>query len=113
LTSSAYPVGQCWRFHAGPMTIEHEIRSMTSIHARHVEGPLAGQQELLSVKIVPLRDALFVVSWQEADSSTVVHVEDFESRSFVSCVITADAKFLQFQGAMVRAPQEWPAGVAI
>jgi hypothetical protein len=88
------------------MTIEHEIRSMTSIHSRHVEGPLAGKQELLSVTIVSVRDALFVVSWQEADSSTVVHVEDFESCSLVSCVTTADAKFLQFQGAMVRVPQQ-------
>ena len=78
---------------------------MTSIHARHVEGPLAGQEELLAVTIVPMRDALFVVSWQEADSSTVVHVEDFESRTFVSCVTTADAKLLQFHGQMVRAQQ--------
>jgi hypothetical protein len=79
---------------------------MTSIHARHVDGPLAGQEELLTVTIVPVRDALFVVSWQEADSSTVVHVEDFESRSFVSCVTTAEARFLQFQGSMVRASQQ-------
>ena len=78
---------------------------MTSIHARHVDGPLAGQEELLTVMIVPVRDALFVVSWPEADSSTVVHVEDFESRSFISCVTTAEAKFLQFQGSMVRASQ--------
>ena len=70
MTNSAYPVGQCWQFHVGPMTIEHEIRSMTSIHSRHVDGPLAGKQELLSVTIVSVRDALFVVSWQEADSST-------------------------------------------
>jgi hypothetical protein len=88
------------------MTIEHEIHSMTSIRARHVDGPLAGQEELLTVTIVPVRDALFVVSWQEADSSTVVHVEDFEDQTFVSCVTTADAKFLQFHGAMVRAAQE-------
>jgi hypothetical protein len=79
---------------------------MTSIHARHVDGPLAGQEELLTVTIVPVRDALFVVSWQEADSRTVVHVEDFESRSFVSCVTTAEARFLQFQGSMVRASQQ-------
>ena len=78
---------------------------MTSIHARHVEGPLAGQEELLAVTIVPMRDALFVVSWREADSSTVVHVEDFESRTFVSCVTTADAKFLQFHGQMILAQQ--------
>ena len=88
------------------MTIDHEIRSMSSIHARHVEGPLSGQQELLSVTIVPIRAALFVVSWQEADSSTVVHVEDFENHSFVSCVTTAEGKFLQFHGSMIRAPQE-------
>jgi hypothetical protein len=106
MTDNAYPVGQRWRFHAGPMTIEHEIRSMTSIHARHVDGPLAGQEELLAVTIVPVRDELFVVSWQEADSSTVVHVEDFGSRSFVSCVTTAEAKFLQFCGSMVRVPQQ-------
>jgi hypothetical protein len=105
LTSNTYPVGQRWQFHAGPMTIEHDIRSMSSVHARHVAGPLAGQEELLTVTIVPVRDALFVVSWQEADSSTVVHVEDFESRTFFSCVTTGEAKFLQFQGSMVRMPQ--------
>ena len=105
MTSNSYPVGQCWRFHAGPMTIEHEIRSRTSIHARHVQGPLVGQEELLTVTILPMRDALFVVSWQEADSSTVVHVEDFESRTFVSCVTSVDAKFLQFHGSMIRVPR--------
>jgi hypothetical protein len=105
LSDNSYPVGQRWRFYVGPMTIEHEIRSITSIHSRHVGGPLAGKQELLTVTIMPVRDALFVVTWQEADSSTVVHVEDFDSRSFVSCVTTAEAKFLQFQGSMVLASQ--------
>jgi hypothetical protein len=87
------------------MTIEHEIQSITSIHSRHVGGPLAGKEELLNVTVVPVRDALFAVAWQEADSSTVVHVEDFDSRTFVSCVTTSEAKFLQFQGSMVLAPE--------
>ena len=106
MTDNAYPVGQRWRFLAGPMTIEHEIRSMMSIYARHVQGPLAGREELLTVTITPIRDALFVVSWQEADSSTVVHVEDFENQTFVSCVTTADAKFLEFHGSMLRVAAE-------
>src|SRR5216683_4766990 len=96
---SDYPIGQTLSFQVGPMTIEHEIVSKTTLNARHVAGPMVGKAETMSVTITPIRPGLFSVTWQEADKSTVVHIEDFDAGTVRVVLTTADLAFVQFQGA--------------
>jgi hypothetical protein len=45
---------------------------------------------------------LFLVSWQEADGITVVHVEDFAERRFEACVSFPGGRFERIHGTMSR-----------
>lgn len=101
-TQPGYPIGQTLGFQVGPMTIEHEIVSATRFNARHVAGPMAGMAETMTYTANLLRPGLFAVTWQEADGSTVVHIEDFEAGTVQVAVTTAKLDFMQFAGAMKR-----------
>jgi hypothetical protein len=38
-------------------------------------------QETVDIHVEPVRDDLFLVTWTEADRTTVVHLEDFVDRA--------------------------------
>ncbi|MFO1400086.1 MAG: hypothetical protein U1F30_02540 [Steroidobacteraceae bacterium] len=97
-----YPIGHTLSFQVGPMTIEHEILSESRFNARHVAGPMAGTAETMSYSAALLRPGLFLVAWQEADQSTVVHIEDFESGTVRVALTTTERTFMQFAGTMKR-----------
>jgi hypothetical protein len=39
----------------------------------------AGDSETVQIAVTPIRPGVFLICWQEADKTTVVHVEDFEN----------------------------------
>lgn len=43
------------------------------------EGPFEGTSETVQIAVTPIRPGVFMISWQEEDKTTVVHVEDFEN----------------------------------
>jgi hypothetical protein len=59
-----------------------------------------GQSETVSIKIEPVRDQLFLVTWQEADKTTVVHLEDFKNNTIVTHITEKDLSFSIFHGKM-------------
>jgi hypothetical protein len=38
-----------------------------------------GDSETVQIAVTPIRPGVFLICWQEADKTTVVHVEDFEN----------------------------------
>jgi hypothetical protein len=97
-----YPVGQTWIFDIGVARIEHRLESLTSLRYRVLSGEHAGSADRVEITVQPLRGGLFLVSWQEADGITVVHVEDFAAQCFEACVTFPGGRFERIHGTMAR-----------
>ncbi|MGA3156190.1 MAG: hypothetical protein ABSE43_01310 [Steroidobacteraceae bacterium] len=99
----AYPVGETWIFDIGVARIEHRLESLNSLRYRVLSGERAGSADRVAMQVQALRDSLFMVSWQEADGITVVHVEDFTKGCFEACVTFPGGRFERIHGTMSRA----------
>src|SRR3977135_3876448 len=61
-----------------------------------------GASETVSITVEPIRDQLFLVTWQEGDKTTVVHLEDYKN-NVIRPTITGpgpDSTFSKFHGRM-------------
>ena len=59
-----------------------------------------GGSETVSITIEPIRDHLFLVTWQESDKTTVVHLEDYKEARIVTNITGPDLSFSRFHGTM-------------
>jgi phenolic acid decarboxylase len=103
LAEPGYPIGEKWIFDIGVAEIEHHYVSSTQMRYRILTGSRAGEVGQVELQIQPVRGALYFVSWQESDRSTVVHLEDFSNCTFISCFTSPEAEFFRIQGRMRRA----------
>ncbi|MDC7789869.1 hypothetical protein PQJ75_14105 [Rhodoplanes sp. TEM] len=61
-----------------------------------------GASETVTIAVEPVRDRLFLVTWQEADRTTVVHLEDFKTNTIVTHITGPDSSFSIFHGTMTQ-----------
>ena len=54
--------------------------------------------ETVTIKVKPITDGIFLVTWQESDKTTVVHIEDYNRQTIVTNITEADLIFDQFHG---------------
>jgi hypothetical protein len=99
---TAYIVGETWLFDIGVATIEQRYDSISSMHYRVASGPRAGMEETVAIEVHLLRPEVFLVSWQEADGITVIHVEDFGDNTFYSHATMPTGAFYRVHGKMQR-----------
>jgi hypothetical protein len=57
-----------------------------------------GGSETVSITAEPIRDQLFLVTWQEADKTTVVHLEDYKNNTIITNITEPDGTFSKFHG---------------
>lgn len=64
----------------------------------------AGQPESeggkVKIAVTPIRPGVFMVTWQEEDNTTVVHVEDYEKGILFTNIGTPDGKFYNLKGTL-------------
>lgn len=79
--------------------VELYFSSLTSLTYTGVapDGSRGGS-ETVTIRVEPIRDNLFLVTWQEADKTTVVHVEDYAKNTIVTNITNPDNSFDQFHG---------------
>ncbi|WP_336629772.1 MULTISPECIES: MoaF-related domain-containing protein [unclassified Microbacterium] len=53
-----------------------------------------GSAHTVDISIRPLRDELYLVSWQEASGNTVVHIEDFKNHQVHAFLTMNDLSFI-------------------
>lgn len=61
------------------------------------DGTKAGS-ETVQIGIENISSNIFLVTWQEHDKTTVVHVEDFAKNTIVTNIINPDLTFEQHHG---------------
>ncbi len=65
-----------------------------------IHGPLKGATAEVSFEWQELDGGDFVISWQEADGSTVVHVDNFDKGKSLSFFTTPTADFYRLSGSL-------------
>jgi len=65
------------------------------------DGSLGGS-ETVAISVESIRDQLFLVTWQESDKTTVVHIEDYRLNTIITNITEPDGTFAQFHGQMTQ-----------
>jgi len=83
--------------------VELHFESETSLTYTGInaDGSPAGS-ETVSITVEPIRDMLFLVTWQESDKTTVVHLEDYKNNTIITNITDPDDRhnFSKFHGTM-------------
>lgn len=58
--------------------------------------------ETVAIDVKPIRDGLFLVTWTEADGTTVVHLEDYRLNRIITNITDPKKGLMQFEGTMTR-----------
>lgn len=61
------------------------------------------QSETVAIKAEEIADGIYLVTWQEADKTVVVHVEDYNRQTIVTNITNPDLSFEQYHGTFVLA----------
>lgn len=80
--------------------VELQFTSDTSLTYYNVgpSGEIVGS-ETVTIKVEPITDKIFLVTWQESDKTTVVHIEDYERQTIVTNITSPPGfAFDQFHG---------------
>lgn len=60
------------------------------------------ESETVTISIEAIRDGLFLVTWQESDSTTVVHLEDYKENTIITNITEPGNIFSKFRGTMTH-----------
>ena len=63
------------------------------------DGTLGGS-ETVAITVEPIRDKLFLVTWQESDRTTVVHLEDYKEDTIITNITNPDNTFEKYHGVI-------------
>ena len=61
-----------------------------------------GSAHTVDITIQPLRDEIFLVSWQEASGNTVVHIEDFKNHEVHAFLTMKDLSFIRQTAPLIE-----------
>lgn len=101
----AFPIGR--RFLASFPEFRFEVyfrsaRELTWTRILADGGP--GASETVAINVEPVCGAVFVVSWQELNRTTVVAVQDFGKHEALTHITRADQSFLRARGSLREVP---------
>jgi hypothetical protein len=65
-----------------------------------------GQTETVVIKTENIGPDLFLVTWQEGDTTTVVHVEDYGNKKMITNITNPGNRFEQHHGTFVQLPAD-------
>lgn len=94
-------VGQRYFVDFQAFQVELDFASETSLTYFNLDqnGNKVGSQTV-TTKIEPITDGIFLVTWQESDKTTVVHIEDYNRMTIVTNITGPDLSFSQFHGTV-------------
>ena len=80
MSTTHFPaVGHVYEANFGSWVHHLHFESETVMTLTTAEGPFKGTSETVQIAVTPIRPGVFMISWQEENKTTVVHVEDFEN----------------------------------
>jgi phenolic acid decarboxylase len=82
----------------------HNLYSADGSRIRYaiVSGPYAGAQGEAECQWQEIAEGVYVISWQEDDGATVVHVDDFANGRSQAFFTATDLSFYRMQGPLTE-----------
>lgn len=96
----------------GRFRVQLDFASETSLTYVGLDAngnPIPDSSESVDITVEPVRDLLFLVTWQERDGTTVVHLEDYRMNTIITNItqpakdangVKARPDFSKFHGTM-------------
>jgi hypothetical protein len=106
MSSQKFPaVGHRYLVNFKAFRVQLYFQSETSLTYTGVapDGSLGGS-ETVKIKVEPIRDHLFLVTWQESDKTTVVHLEDYRDKTIITNITNPNLTFDQYHGTFTQIP---------
>jgi hypothetical protein len=95
-------VGHVYEANFGSWVHYLHYESETVLTLTNVDGPFQGESETVQIEVTLIRQGIFMVSWQEADQTTVVHLEDYENGIVHTNVTKPRGGFLRNSGTLKK-----------
>ncbi|MEO5598661.1 MAG: hypothetical protein ABIQ66_08575 [Novosphingobium sp.] len=92
-------VGKTYRFDYDGFVAEDHF-SQDEVHFEVVGGPITGLRGSARYTAREVAKGIYAISWQEADGSTVVHVDNFTDGVSLSYFTDASSNFYQMHGTL-------------
>ncbi len=99
MSMDAFPIGLEMDVSYPDFTVSLALTSAKELRFEIEDGPFA-RTETVGVEVLPLGNGVFAVSWQEADGSAVVNVQDYDRALVHSFATLPDGRFLRMRGTM-------------
>jgi hypothetical protein len=84
-------------FQAFQVELDFTSETVLTYYNLDKDGNRVGS-ETVTIKVEPITEGIFLVTWQESDKTTVVHVEDYNRHTIVTNITEPDLSFDQFHG---------------
>jgi hypothetical protein len=97
-------VGHVYEAHFGSWVHHLHFASETVMTLTNAQGPFKGASETVQIAVTPIRPGVFLICWQEADKTTVVHVEDFASGIVHTHITEPNGIFIRHSGILTELP---------
>jgi hypothetical protein len=97
-------VSHVYEAHFGSWVFHLHFASETVMTLTTVAGPMKGYSETMHIAVTPIRPGVFLVCWQEADKTTVVHVQDFENGIVHTNVTEPNGIYIRHSGTLTEVP---------
>jgi hypothetical protein len=96
-------IGKFYRVDFVAFQVILNFTSMTSMTYTNLDkfGRPDGH-ETVTVKIEPIGDQSFLVTWQESDKTTVVHIENYQAQTIITNITNPDLSFDQYHGTFTE-----------
>jgi hypothetical protein len=93
------PIGRAFDCRFGPFVPRLQFLSETSLQL-DIPTPDGSARQVVATAVTPVRQGIFMLSWTEADGTTVVHTQDFETNSVHSHARLPDGTLVRSQGTI-------------
>jgi len=95
-------VGHVYEAHFGSWVHHLYFESETVMTLTTAAGPVTGTFDTVQIAVTPIRPGVFMICWQEADKTTVVHVEDFENGIVHTNITERSGAFIRRSGTLKK-----------
>jgi hypothetical protein len=101
MSTTHFPaVGHVYEAHFGSWVHHLHFESETVMTLTIAVGPFKGASETVQIAVTPIRPGVFLICWQEANRTTVVHVEDFENGIVHTNITERSGAFIHRSGTL-------------
>jgi hypothetical protein len=101
MSTTPFPaIGRVYEANFGSWVFHLYFASETVMTITNAQDPFKGTSETVQIAVTPIRPGVFMICWQEADKTTVVHIEDFENGIVHTNVTEPNGVFIQHSGTL-------------